>query len=247
MNPDDAALAMRDPSMGDPSFGSPSVLGMMLDAPIGVQLAIAVLLIALIWSLVVIVRKLIQFSAARKEADKFEKVFWSGQALDELYQALAQRRNGGMAALFVVAMREWKRSTESENGQPVPRPMAGVHGRIETVTNVALTRDVDGLGRGLTVLPAIAAAAPLIGLFGLAWGLMSAFQGAAGSNLANLATVAPGVAQGLLAAALGWLVAIPAKIFALKFEVERTRYAARLRGFADEFSAILSRQIDRAV
>lgn len=241
MNPD-AALAV-----GDPSFAAPSVLGLILDAPLGVQLAIAALLIALVWSVTVIVRKLIQFARARKEADKFEKVFWSGQALDELYQALSQRRNGGMASLFVVAMREWKRSTETENGQPAARPMTGVQDRIDTVTNVALLRDVEGLGRGLTLLPAIAAAAPLIGLFGLAWGLMSAFQGAAGSDLASLATVAPGVAQGLLAAALGWFVAIPAKIFALKFEVERTRYAARLRGFADEFSAILSRQIERAV
>lgn len=241
MNPD-AALAV-----GDTSFAAPSVLGLILDAPFGVQLAIAALLIALVWSVTMIVRKLIQFARARKEADKFEKVFWSGQALDELYQALSQRRNGGMASLFVVAMREWKRSTETENGQPAARPMTGVQDRIDTVTNVALLRDVEGLGRGLTLLPAIAAAAPLIGLFGLAWGLMSAFQGAAGSDLASLATVAPGVAQGLLAAALGWFVAIPAKIFALKFEVERTRYAARLRGFADEFSAILSRQIERAV
>ena len=241
MNPDDAALAL-----GDSSMVAPSVPELLLDAPFGVQLAVAALLAALVWSLAVIVRKLIQFTRARKEADKFEKVFWSGQALDELYQALSQRRNGGLAALFVVAMREWKRSTEGENGQPAARPMTGVQDRIEAVTNVALSRELEGLGRGLGVLQAVAASAPLIGLFGLAWGLMSAFQGAAGSDLASLATVAPGAAQGLLAAALGWLVAIPAKIFALKFGVERERYGARLRSFSDEFSAILSRQIDRA-
>ena len=140
MNPDDAAL-----TVGDPSFVSLSVPGLIIDAPLGVQLAIAVLLVALVSSAVVIVRKLIQFSDARKEADKFEKVFWSGQALDELYQALSQHRNGGMASLFVAAMREWKRSTEGENGQPTPRPMTGVQGRIEAVTNVALSRDVEGL------------------------------------------------------------------------------------------------------
>lgn len=242
MNPEDAALAV-----GDPSFVPPSVPGLILDAPLGVQLAIAVLLVALVWSLVVIVRKLIQFSKARKEADKFEKVFWSGQALDELYQALSQRRNGGMASLFVAAMREWKRSMEGENGQPTSGPTTGVQGRIERVANVALSRDVEGLGRGLGILPAIAVSAPLVGLFGLSWGLMSAFQMAVGSSLASLATMAPGIAQGLLAAAMGFLVAIPAKIFALKFEVERARYGARLRGFADEFSAILSRQLDRAI
>jgi biopolymer transport protein TolQ len=124
--------------------------------------------------------------------------------------------------------------------------MTGAQGRIELVTKVALTRDLDALASGLSFLRVVAATAPLVGLFGLSWGLMSAFQVVAGTSVANLAAVAPGVAQGLLSAALGWLVAIPAKAFTVKFEAERARYAARLRGFSDEFSAILSRQIDRA-
>lgn len=244
MNPDDAF------AVGDPSLVTLSVPGLLLDGPLGVQLAVFALAVAFVWSLVVIVRKLIQFAKARKEADKFEKVFWSGQALDELYQALSQRRNSGMAALFVVAMREWKRSTEGEQGAPAARPMTGVRGRVESVTNVALSRDLEALGRSLSVLPAIAASAPFVGLFGLAWGLMAAFQVAAGAGPAPLANIlgvmGPSIASGLLAAALGWLVAIPAKVFSMKFETERARYAARLRAFADEFSAILSRQIDRA-
>lgn len=241
MNPDDAALAIADPS-----FAAPSVLGLVFDAPLAVQLVTAVLLIAFVWSLVVIVQKLFQFAKARKEADKFEQVFWSGQALDELYQALSQRRNEGMASIFVTAMREWKRSTESENGAPAPRPMTGVQGRIEKVMTVAVSRDVERLGRRLGLLSAIASSAPLFGLFGLAWGLMSAVQAAAGSDLASLATMAPGIAQSLLPAALGFLVAIPAKVFCSKFAVEAERYTTRLDGFADEFSAILSRQIDWA-
>jgi len=241
MNPDDVGLGL-----GEPSMVAPSVPGLILDAPIGVQIAVFALLIVLAWSLVVIVQKLLQLAKARREADKFEKVFWSGQALDELYQALSQRRNGGMASLFVVAMREWKRSTEGENGQPAARPMAGVQNRIEAMANVALSRDVEALGRGSSVLPIIAATAPLIGLFGLAWGLMSAFQAVAASSGDALAVVAPGAAQGLFAAALGWFAAVPAKVFSLKLDVERARYTARLRRFLDEFSAILSRQLDRA-
>ena len=240
MNPDDVALGLNEPSMG-----LPSIPGLILDAPYGVQLAVAVLLIALVWSLVVIGQKLIQLAKARREADKFEKVFWSGQALDELYQALSQRRNGGMASLFVVAMREWKRSTEGENGQPAARPMPGVQSRIEAVANVALSRDMEGVGRGSSILSIVAVTAPLIGLFGLAWALMSAFQAAAGSDAA-LAVMAPRAAQGLFTAALGWFVAVPAKAFSVKFEVERARYTARLRRFSDEFAAILSRQLDRA-
>ena len=198
MNPDDRQLGV-----GDTASVAPSVPELILNAPLGVQLTIVLLLVALAWSLVVIARKLIQLSKARKEADKFEKVFWSGQALDELYQPLAQRRNNGMAALFVAAMREWKRSSEGENGQPSPRPMTGARGRIELVTKAALTRDLEVLDRGLGFLAVVAATAPLFGLFGLSWGLMSAFQVIAGTNVASLAAVAPGVAQGLLSAALG--------------------------------------------
>lgn len=237
MNPDDA---------GAFSNAVPSVLTLFLDAPLLVQLVIAIVLVALVWSLVVIAQKTFQYAKARKEADKFEQVFWSGQALDELYQALSQRRNVGMAALFVAAMREWKRSTEGENGAAGARPMTGVQGRVEKVMDVALSRDVERLERRLTLLSIVASSAPLFGLFGLAWGLMSAFQAAGGSDLANLATIAPGIAQGLLAAALGFLAAIPAKAFLSKLEAEAERYEARLGGFADEFSAILSRQLDRA-
>ena len=241
MNPDHAALAIAEAP-----FAAPSVLGLVIDAPLGVQLVIAVLLVACFWSLVVIVQTLFQFAKTRKEADKFEQVFWSGQALDELYQALSQRRNKGTASLFVAAMREWKRSTESENGAPAGRSMTGAQGRIEKVMTVAASRDVEQLGRRLGLLSAIASSAPLLGLFGLAWGLMSAFQAAAGSDLTSLATMAPGIAQSLLPAGLGFLVAIPAKVFSSKFAVEAERYTTRLDGFADEFSAILSRQIDWA-
>ncbi|HML92887.1 MotA/TolQ/ExbB proton channel family protein [Methyloceanibacter sp.] len=237
MNPDDA---------GAFSNAVPSVLTLFLDAPLLVQLVIVVMLAALVWSLVVIAEKTFQYAKARREADKFEQVFWSGQALDELYQALSQRRNVGMAALFVAAMREWKRSTEGENRTPSMRPVTGVQGRVDKVMDVALTRDVERLGRRLTLLSIVASSAPLLGLFGLAWGLMAAFQAAGASGLATLATIAPGIAQGLLAAALGFLAAIPAKAFLSKLEAEAERYTARLGGFAGEFSAILSRQLDRA-
>ena len=169
MNPDDA---------GAFSNAVPSVLTLFLDAPLLVQLVIVVVLAALVWSLVVIAEKTFQYARARKEADKFEQVFWSGQALDELYQALSQRRNVGMAALFVAAMREWKRSTEGENRTPSMRPVMGVQGRVDKVMDVALTRDVERLGRRLTLLSIVASSTPLLGLFGLAWGLMAAFQAA---------------------------------------------------------------------
>ncbi len=173
-------------------------------------------------------------------------MFWSGQSLEELYQALAQRRNSGMAALFVAAMREWKRSTEREGGDRGTRPMPGVQHRVEKVMDVTISREVERLERRLTFLATVGSTAPFIGLFGTVWGIMTSFQAIAVSKNTSLAVVAPGIAEALFATALGLLAAIPAVIFYNKFNSEAARHAARLEGFADEFSAILSRQIDKS-
>jgi len=172
-------------------------------------------------------------------------VFWSGQSLEELYQALAQRRNTGMAALFVAAMREWKRSTEREGGEKSPKPMPGVQLRVEKVMDVTISREVERLERRLTFLATVGSTSPFVGLFGTVWGIMTSFQAIALSKNTSLAVVAPGIAEALFATALGLLAAIPAVIFYNKFNSDVARYAARLEGFADEFAAILSRQIDK--
>jgi len=174
-------------------------------------------------------------------------VFWSGQSLDELYNALNARRNSGMAALFVAAMREWKRSTEREAGERATRPMPGVQLRVEKVMDVTISREVERLERRLTFLATVGSTAPFIGLFGTVWGIMTSFQAIAVSRNTSLAVVAPGIAEALFATALGLLAAIPAVIFYNKFNSEVARHAARLEGFADEFAAILSRQIDKTV
>jgi biopolymer transport protein TolQ len=232
MNPSDAAVDL-------------SIWELFKNAHIVVQLVIAGLLVASIWSWAIIIEKLFLVAKTRKEADKFEQVFWSGQSLDELYQALAQRRNTGMAALFVAAMREWKRSTEREGGERGARPMAGVQLRVEKVMDVTISREVERLERKLTFLATLGSTAPFVGLFGTVWGIMTSFQAVGVSGSASLAVVAPGIAEALFATALGLLAAIPAVIFYNKFNSEVARYAARLEGFAYEFAAILSRQIDK--
>jgi biopolymer transport protein TolQ len=150
-----------------------------------------------------------------------------------------------MAALFVAAMREWKRSTERESGDKTGRPMPGVQLRVEKVMDVTISREVERLERRLTFLATVGSTAPFIGLFGTVWGIMTSFQAIAVSRNTSLAVVAPGIAEALFATALGLLAAIPAVIFYNKFNSEVARHAARLEGFADEFSAILSRQIDK--
>ncbi|HXG79986.1 MAG TPA: protein TolQ [Methyloceanibacter sp.] len=231
--------------MNPPGAVDLSIFELFQNAHIVVKLVMIGLLLASVWSWAIILEKLFLYAKTRKDTDKFEQVFWSGQSLEELYQALAQRRNTGMAALFVAAMREWKRSTERE-GERGNRPMPGVQLRVDKVMDVTISRDVERLERRLTFLATVGSTAPFIGLFGTVWGIMTSFQAIAVTKNTSLAIVAPGIAEALFATALGLLAAIPAVIFYNKFNSEVARHAARLEGFADEFSAILSRQIDRS-
>jgi biopolymer transport protein TolQ len=136
-------------------------------------------------------------------------------------------------------MREWKRSYESGG-----RSMSGLQQRIDKVLDVTISREVERLESKLLVLATVGSAGPFIGLFGTVWGIMTSFQSIAASKNTSLAVVAPGIAEALFATAIGLVAAIPATIFYNKFSSQVTRQASRMEGFADEFSAILSRQID---
>ena len=197
------------------------------------------LVAASVWVWAIVVDKTILFARTRKAMDRFEQAFWSGQSLEELYRSLQSRPNHSMAALFVAAMREWKRSFEGQS-----RSFAGLQMRIEKVMDVTIAREVERLERRLLVLATVGSASPFIGLFGTVWGIMTSFQSIAASKNTSLAVVAPGIAEALFATAIGLVAAIPATIFYNKFASEVNKHAHRLEGFADEFSAILSRQID---
>jgi len=217
-----------------------SIIGLFLDAHIVVQIVMLGLLFASVWSWAIIAEKMILFGRTRRQTDAFEQVFWSGQSLEDLYQGYSQKQNQSMSALFVAAMREWKRSVETST-----KLLPGLQMRVEKVLDVATTREVDRLERRLLFLATVGSTAPFIGLFGTVWGIMTSFQAIAASKSTNLSVVAPGIAEALFATALGLLAAIPAVIFYNKFTHEVSRHALRLEGFADEFSAILSRQIDQ--
>jgi biopolymer transport protein TolQ len=197
------------------------------------------LLLASIWVWAIVIDKLILFKRTRKSMERFEQAFWSGQSLEELYRTLSSRPNTSMAALFVAAMREWKRSFETQ-----ARSLAGLQMRIEKVMDVTIAREIERLERRLLVLATVGSAGPFVGLFGTVWGIMTSFQAIAASQNTSLTVVAPGIAQALFATAIGLMAAIPATIFYNKFSAEVNRQAQRMEGFADEFAAILSRQID---
>ncbi|GAA4122190.1 protein TolQ [Aminobacter aganoensis] len=207
-----------------------------------VKLVMLGLLGASVWTWAIIVDKLVAYNRMRAALNRFEQIFWSGQSLEELYRNLSDRKTTGMSAIFVSAMREWKKSFEKGAKSPL-----ALQTRIDKAMDLALTREMERLEGRLGFLATIGSAAPFIGLFGTVVGIMTSFQAIAGSKSTNLAVVAPGIAEALLATAIGLLAAIPAVIAYNKLSSDAGKIAVRMEGFADEFSAILSRQIDEKV
>jgi biopolymer transport protein TolQ len=219
--------------------GDISLVALFMQAHIIVKLVILGLIGASIWSWAIIVDKTLLYRRVKREIDAFEGVFWSGQSLEELYRAVSGPKARGLAAVFIAAMQEWKRSFAAG-----ARSALGLQTRIDKVLDVTIRRETEGLERRLLFLATVGSSAPFVGLFGTVWGIMNSFQAIAASKNTALAVVAPGIAEALLATALGLLTAIPAVIAYNKLSNDAGKIAQRLEGFADEFSAILSRQVD---
>lgn len=233
------ALASSLPMAGAADF---SLVGLFMNADIVVKAVIVGLLLASLWSWAIIIDKWLKLGSLGRKADKFEDMFWSGKSLDDLYKNLGHKPAHPMAVVFVSAMRELRRSFE-RRGTDTGNFLT-VHDRIEKVMNVTIAREMASSERNLGFLATVGSTATFVGLFGTVWGIMNAFKSIAASQDTSLAVVAPGIAEALFATALGLLAAIPAVIFYNKFTNDLNRYAVRLEGFADEFSAILSRQLE---
>lgn len=232
---------METVTLAEPG-ASLSVWALFMQAGWVVKLVMLGLLGASIWTWAIVVDKVIAFNRMRSALNRFEQVFWSGQSLEELYRTLSERKTIGMGSIFVAAMREWKKSFEKGVKSPL-----GLQTRIDKAMDLALTREMEGLEGRLGFLATVGSAAPFIGLFGTVVGIMTSFQAIAGSKSTNLAVVAPGIAEALLATAIGLLAAIPAVVAYNKLSSDAGKLGLRMEGFADEFSAILSRQIDEKV
>jgi biopolymer transport protein TolQ len=217
-----------------------TIWSMFWGAHIVVKAVILGLLCASIWSVTVIIDKTLLLRRTRRAMDLFDEAFWSGNSLEELYNKVSERPTSGTASLFVAAMREWKRSFQNPHAS-----FMGLQSRIDKVLDVSIGREVEKLESSLLVLATIASSSPFIGLFGTVWGIMTSFRSIAASKNTSLAVVAPGIAEALFATAVGLVAAIPALIAYNKLQGDVSKTQARLETFADEFSAILSRQIDQ--
>ena len=220
-----------------------TVWGLFLEADIIVKAVIVLLVLASFWSWAVIFEKILRMRRLRALADEFEDSFWSGGSLDDLYEELDNRPSDPMAAIFVSAMREWRRSTAGV-GLKAERLKAGLKERIERIMDITLGREMQRLEKQMIFLASVGSSAPFIGLFGTVWGIMNAFTSIAAAKNTTLAVVAPGIAEALFATALGLVAAIPAVIGFNKLSTDLARYSGRLEAFSGEFTAILSRQLE---
>jgi biopolymer transport protein TolQ len=229
---------------GSVASGDLSMIGLFFRADLVVKIVMVVLVLASVWSWAIIFEKVRLIRRLGTAADGFEDQFWSGGSLEELYETVGKVPNHPMAVLFTAAMREWRRSTSAHKSSADSSLHAGLQGRIGQVMQITLSREMERTERYLGFLATVGSTAPFVGLFGTVWGIMNSFQAIALTKNTSLAVVAPGIAEALFATALGLVAAIPAVVAYNKLSSDISRYGNRLEGFAGEFSAILSRQLE---
>ena len=216
-----------------------SLLSLVAGASVLVQFVMLILVVASVLSWAVILRKAAELKNARKAADRFEKQFWSGINLGELYSRLSrsQKERTGLEALFENGFREYSR---------LHRKNAGGTGLLlegaERAMRVSLSREEERLGSHLSFLANVGSISPFIGLFGTVWGIMNAFIGLGNVQQATLSMVAPGIAEALIATALGLFAAIPAVMAYNRYVNQVDVLLNRFESFSDEFVGFLQRQ-----
>ena len=217
-----------------------SLLTLFMKATFTNKLVLMTLMGMSFWSWSIIVQRLMTFRRARTESEEFDRAFWSGEPLDELYETIAPDPQGASQRIFAAGMTEWRRSHRQDGGL-----IAGAQARIDRAMDVAIAREAESLNKGLAFLATTGSTAPFIGLFGTVWGIMSSFLAISAEGTTNLAVVAPGIAEALLVTGFGLVAAIPAVVV---YNWVQRRIAALRQGMADmavALEVLLSRDLDR--
>ena len=216
-----------------------SVLRLIFDASLVVQLVMFILILASFLSWTLIFVKGLTFKRTREAADQFERRFWSGAELGELYKRVSARRGkvNGMEAIFESGFREYVHLHKQGNVDP----MSVLEG-AQRAMRVALNREIEELEMHLSFLATVGSTSPYIGLFGTVWGIMNSFHAIGQMQHATISTVAPGISEALVATAMGLFAAIPAVIGYNRYSNDMERLVARYDIFVEEFSTILQRQ-----
>lgn len=215
-----------------------SIVNLIIEASLVVKIVMVVLLLASIASWVIIFIKSGQLNKALRKLNKFEDSFWSGISLNKLYADLSQRQDReGMAAIFFNGYHEYARL----NKGAVPRKLPVVDTAMRAM-RVAEAREIDKLEQNLSFLATVGSTSPYVGLFGTVWGIMNSFLSLGQMQSATLSVVAPGIAEALIATAIGLFAAIPAVIAYNRYTDKVDRVAVRYENFREEFTTLLERQ-----
>lgn len=218
-----------------------SMWALFSEATITVQLVILVLILSSVWSWAVMIDKYFAYRKARRQYAAFEDKFWSGRVLDSLHEEVQKKEHtSDIENIFSAGMKEWHKTIKQEHVLPATSMQ-----RIERAMNVAYAKATAKLEKSLGVLATVGSITPFIGLFGTVWGIKHSFESIAASQNTNLSVVAPGIAEALFATALGLLAAIPAVVGYNKYLADSQRLSGVLDNFIDEFSTILSRQVEK--
>jgi biopolymer transport protein TolQ len=217
-----------------------SLIQLVGNASVLVQIVMALLLAASLVSWTMIFRKRTAIARARRAADDFEERFWSGKDLLSMYNRITSRRHApaGMDRIFEAGFKEFARLRKQAGIEP-----AAVLDGTQRAMRVAFSRELDALETHLSFLATVGSTSPYVGLFGTVWGIMNSFRSLGNVNQATLAMVAPGIAEALIATAMGLFAAIPAVIAYNRYSNDVERLANRYSTFMEEFSNILQRQV----
>ena len=215
-----------------------SIVSLVLHASLLVQFVMGLLLVMSLFSWTYIFRKAFALRAARSQTETFERDFWAGGDLQALYQSAANNRHktGALERIFEAGMREYLKTREQQRGGGDPSAILDAARRA---MRAAYQREMDSLESHLPFLASVGSVSPYIGLFGTVWGIMNAFRGLSNVQQATLSAVAPGIAEALVATAIGLFAAIPAVIAYNRYATELDRLANRFESFMEEFSNIL--------
>jgi len=208
----------------------------IMSASLPVKVVMIILILASVWSWLIIFSKGKVLATAQNKAKKFEEHFWSGVDLNRLYDSLSGKKNTGSAKIFEAGFKEFKRKTQAQSG------IRSIEGS-DRAMRVALNREIEKLESHLPTLATIGSTSPYIGLFGTVIGIMLSFHALSDVTQATIALVAPGISEALIATAMGLFAAIPAVIFYNRYSDKVERIYAQYDAFKEEFSAILHRQI----
>jgi len=216
-----------------------SIVHLVMNASFLVQLVMLALLLASMGAWTIIFRKRRELIDARRGMKAFDERFWSGDSLADLYQQLSKRPegNGGSATIFIAGFKEYMKLRQKE-GISSGELLEGARRAMR----VALNREIDTLEMQLPFLATVGSTSPYVGLFGTVWGIMNSFRALGNVNQATLAMVAPGIAEALIATAMGLFAAIPAVIGYNRYISDVERLSNQYDNFLEEFSAILQRQ-----